>query len=146
VQPASLPTITVVALSQKRLGAHVLDPLYLKRIFQQAQRKSFHVTGRYNVGVTETLSLNNQTKRTELRYISITPPCSGGPALLRFFFVVSVVWRKLVPCYRPLSLRTKCLPIIHFHASDPAVLPSVRLTSDYVHIQLDTIKCVAETA
>ena len=35
--------------SQKRLGAHVLDSLYLKRIFKQAPKKSFYVTGRYSV-------------------------------------------------------------------------------------------------
>jgi hypothetical protein len=84
MQTANLSTITAVA--------HVLDPLYFQRIFKQAQRKSLNVTGRYGVCVTETLSLNNQTKRTEVRYISVTPSCTGCPglesrlALLSFFF------------------------------------------------------------
>ena len=66
-------------------------------------------------------------------------------SLLRsfFFFVAFVISskRKLVLCYRPLSLHTTCLPIAYFHACDPTVLYSVRLTSDYVHVHLDTIKC-----
>jgi hypothetical protein len=90
-------------------------------------------------------------------YIITTLPCSGGPglkfqlSLFRLFVVfVSSSKKMRVPYNRSLAIHATCLTDC---ASKRSYRSALRKTTvylftilDYVRIQLDTIKCVAQTA